>query len=161
MHGPVLPRKKFPENVSITCPFPFSSIPKLWTWHETAFLLYVIRYGSRAPPNRETGSMKSSAGRLFSGTAPPDVRSSYGILLNGKLRNPGFFFLKKDTVRSLVPKSEYIVHLQPDGTITYTNPAFAEFVNITAGQLVGKKYKPKIPDEDIEFVKKCFHSFHS
>nr|WP_320160747.1 PAS domain S-box protein [uncultured Methanoregula sp.] len=69
-------------------------------------------------------------------------------------------FLLEERYRALVgTQSEYIVHLQPDGTITYTNPAFAEFVNITAGQLVGKKYKPKIPDEDIEFVKKCFHSF--
>jgi PAS domain S-box-containing protein len=55
-------------------------------------------------------------------------------------------------------QSEYIVHSLPDGTLTYANPAFAKLAGVSAEQLVGKKYRLNIPEDDLISINHHFHS---
>ncbi|MCK9630863.1 MAG: PAS domain S-box protein [Methanoregula sp.] len=67
--------------------------------------------------------------------------------------------LLEERYRSLASaQSEFIVHSLKDGTILFANPAFADLAGVLPDQLTGKKYRSKIPEEDIPSVKEHFRS---
>jgi PAS domain S-box-containing protein len=57
-------------------------------------------------------------------------------------------------------QSEVIVHTSPDHTILFANPAFAELAGIPPEQLMGKKYRLKILEEDIHKIEEHFRSIN-
>jgi PAS domain S-box-containing protein len=45
-------------------------------------------------------------------------------------------------------QSELICRLLPDGTFTFANEAYCDLFGLTKEQLIGKKFRPNVPEED-------------
>lgn len=63
----------------------------------------------------------------------------------------------KDKYQTLVEQqTEMITRWLPDGTFTYVNDVFCNFFEKTREELIGKRYIPKMPAEDLERFRKFF-----
>jgi PAS domain S-box-containing protein len=56
-------------------------------------------------------------------------------------------------------QTELIARFLPDGTYVFVNEAYCRYFGIACTELLGKRMRPMIPDEDKELVKYYFSSF--
>lgn len=72
---------------------------------------------------------------------------------------PGESMTTEDPVPAFIdPPGEYFVKFQPDGRITYANVTYCLALGRTKEEIVGNKFRPIIPAEDVDKVKKHFQS---
>lgn len=65
----------------------------------------------------------------------------------------------KERYKTLVEQqTEMITRWQPDGTFTYVNDVYCNYFNKTRDELIGKRYIPQMPIEDLERFSKFFRS---
>jgi PAS domain S-box-containing protein len=57
-----------------------------------------------------------------------------------------------------IDEIEYICRFSPDGTLTYVNNAYGNFLNKRKTELIGSKWRPAVPGREYEEIKKCLLS---
>ncbi|MFY9799973.1 MAG: PAS domain S-box protein, partial [Methanoregula sp.] len=55
-------------------------------------------------------------------------------------------------------QTEFISRFLPDGTHVFVNEAYCRYFNITRDEIIGKKFRPRIPEEDQRLVREHFES---
>ena len=56
-------------------------------------------------------------------------------------------------------QQELICRYRPDGTHIFVNNAYCKYFGILLDDIIGKKFKPKIPDDDLTELGLYFHNF--
>lgn len=89
------------------------------------------------------------------------LRSLYGVLIDmtdrKKMENE--LVENKEKYKTLVEQqTEMITRWKPDGTFTYVNDVYCNFFGKTEQELIGKRYIPQMPVEDLERFSKFFIS---
>jgi PAS domain S-box-containing protein len=57
-------------------------------------------------------------------------------------------------------QTEFICRFTPDGKLTFVNDAYCRYFGKTSTDLVGLRFKPEIPPEDLSELKSYFSSIH-
>ncbi len=58
----------------------------------------------------------------------------------------------------LESQTEFITRFAPDSTVTFVNDAYLTYFGLDRNEIIGKKFKPEIPEEDRRVVKEHFAS---
>ena len=87
--------------------------------------------------------------------------SLYGVLIDMTDRKitEKELLESKERYKTLVEQqTEMITRWKPDGTFTYVNDVYCNFFGKTKDELIGKRYIPQMPVEDLERFSKFFMS---
>ncbi len=87
--------------------------------------------------------------------------SLYGVLIDMTDRKitEKELLESKERYKTLVEQqTEMITRWKPDGTFTYVNDVYCNFFGKTRDELIGKRYIPQMPVEDLERFSKFFMS---
>jgi len=88
-------------------------------------------------------------------------RSLYGVLIDmtERKQTEKELLASKERYKTLLEQqTEMITRWQPDGTFTYVNDVYCNYFNKTREELIGKRYIPQMPVEDLERFSKFFVS---
>ncbi len=91
------------------------------------------------------------------------ARSLYGVLIDMTERKlvEKELLESKERYKTLVEQqSEMITRWKPDGTFTYVNDVYCNFFGKSRKELIGKRYIPQMPVEDLERFSKFFSSLN-
>ncbi len=89
------------------------------------------------------------------------VRSLYGVLIDmtDRKKMESELIENKEKYKTLVEQqTEMITRWKPDGTFTYVNDVYCNFFGKTQNELIGKRYIPQMPVEDLERFSRFFNS---
>jgi PAS domain S-box-containing protein len=79
-----------------------------------------------------------------------------------RIRSEEALFESEQKYRNVVEdQTEFICRFLPGGTHVFVNDAYCRYFNMRREELIGKRFVPKIPDEDREIVTKHFRGLTS
>ncbi len=90
-------------------------------------------------------------------------KSLYGVMIDLTERKimEKELLESKERYKTLVEQqSEMITRWKPDGTFTYVNDVYCKYFDKSRNELIGKKYIPQMPVEDLERFSRFFASLN-
>jgi len=81
------------------------------------------------------------------------------VIINAIIRRKGDQKLleSEERYRNVVEQqTEFICRYRPDGTHIFVNNAYCRYFDIAPGEIIGKKFRPLIPKEDLKELKQYF-----